>query len=59
MQVIVDTAGAVREVKVESGDPQLAPSAVDAVRQWRFTPYQINGSNEEFQANIVVRFKLP
>ena len=59
IQVIVDREGAVRELRVEDGDPQLAPAAVEAVRQWRFTPYQSNGANEEFQAHVIVRFKLP
>jgi TonB family protein len=59
MRVVVDGDGVVRDVKVQNGDPQLAPSAVEAVRQWRFTPYQVNGSNEEFQAQVVVHFKLP
>jgi hypothetical protein len=32
---------------------------VDAVRQWRFAPYQSNGVNQGFQARLVVHFRLP
>jgi protein TonB len=59
MRVIVDQEGLVRDVQVEDGNAQLAPAAVDAVRQWRFTPYQSNGVNQEFQARLVVHFRLP
>jgi TonB family protein len=59
MRVIVNQDGAVRDVQVEDGSPQLAPAAVDAVRQWRFNPYQVNGASHEFQARLVVHFRLP
>jgi TonB family protein len=59
MRVIVDQEGLVRDVQVEDGDVQLAPAAVDAVRQWRFAPYQSNGVNQGFQARLVVHFRLP
>jgi TonB family protein len=59
MRVIVDQEGLVRDVQVEDGDAQLAPAAVDAVRQWRFAPYQSNGVNQGFQARLVVHFRLP
>lgn len=59
MRVIVNRDGVVRDVQVEDGNPQLAPAALDAVRQWRFTPYQVNGAPHEFQARLVVHFRLP
>jgi TonB family protein len=59
MRVIVNQDGVVRDVQVEEGSPQLAPAALDAVRQWRFTPYTVNGASHEFQARRVVHFRLP
>ena len=59
MSVVVNETGVVREVTVESGDPQLAPSAVEAVRQWRFRPYPTPETSEEFRARIAMQFKLP
>jgi TonB family protein len=59
MRVIVNQDGVVRDVQIEDGNPQLAPAALDAVRQWRFTPYQVNGERHEFQARLVVHFRLP
>jgi TonB family protein len=59
MSVVVNETGVVREVTVESGDPQLAPSAVEAVRQWRFRPYPSAETSEQFRARISMQFKLP
>jgi protein TonB len=41
-------------VKVVSGPPLLAQSAMDAVRKWRYTPYLLNGKpvKKETQINI-------
>jgi len=59
MRVIVDSQGAVRQVSIESGDDLLSPAAVEAVRQWRFTPYHPKDVDQEFQTRVIVRFKLP
>jgi len=59
LRLQVDAEGVVQEVRVDSGDPLLAPAAVDAVRQWSFMPYHPHGSNQEFLAHVIVRFKLP
>ena len=59
MRVIVDAEGTVRQVSVESGDELLSPAAVEAVRQWRFTPYHPKDVDQDFQTRVIVRFKLP
>lgn len=42
---VVDTTGHATDVSVKSGtDKDLATAAVDAVKQWRFTPAQVNGA---------------
>jgi len=51
--------GAVREVKVISGDPQLVHAAADAVRQWRFQPHHSKGKPTDFETRITVNFSLP
>jgi len=55
----VGTDGAVREVKVISGDPQLVQAAADAVRQWRFQPHHFKGKPTDFETRITVNFSLP
>jgi protein TonB len=59
LSVLVGTDGAVRELKVVSGDPLLAKAATDAVRQWRFRPHRSNDGSVEFETRITVNFALP
>jgi protein TonB len=51
--------GTVTGVRVTSGDLMLANSAVDAVKQWKYRPYLLNGEPVEIQTQITVNFKLP
>lgn len=55
----ISKSGNVSAVKVVSGDRQLANSAMDAVKQWKYKPYLLNGSPVEVQTQITVNFKLP
>jgi len=55
----ISPAGNISAVKVLSGDQQLAKAAADAVRQWKYKPYLLNGSPVEIQTPITVNFKLP
>jgi protein TonB len=51
--------GDISGVKILSGDPTLARAAVDAVKQWKYKPYLLDGSPVEIQTQITVNFKLP
>lgn len=51
--------GNIKNVKVLSGEGVLAQAAVDAVRQWKYKPYYLNGDPVEIQTEITVNFKLP
>jgi len=55
----VSKTGSVAEVKVVSGDQLLIQSAVDAVKQWKYKPYLLNGDPVEIQTEISINFKLP
>jgi protein TonB len=37
----------------------LAKSAVEAVRQWKYRPYLLNGEPVEIETQITVNFRLP
>jgi protein TonB len=52
----VDSAGAVRTVRVVSGNRALAAAAVRAVRQWRYRPYLQDGQPVATETNIVISF---
>ena len=55
----VSKDGDISAVKILSGDQQLAHAATDAVKQWKYKPYLLNGSPVEIQTQITVNFKLP
>ena len=59
LQATITPEGKVEKVKVVKGHPILAQAAMAAVRQWRYTPYQLNGQPTSVQADIVVNFKVP
>ncbi len=55
----ISKAGNISAVKIVSGDPRLARAAVDAVKQWKYKPYLLNGEPVEIQTQITMNFKLP
>ncbi|HET7442162.1 MAG TPA: TonB family protein [Terriglobales bacterium] len=57
VQVLED--GAVGTIAVVSGDPALTPSAINAVKQWRYQPAPANGKAIESQTRVTVKFTLP
>lgn len=59
LEALVGKDGSVQQLKLVSGDPQLAAAAADAIRQWRFRPYQSDGQVVEFSTNVSVDFRLP
>ncbi len=59
LMATISKDGSVTGVKVLSGDLMLANSAVEAVKQWKYRPYLLNGEPVEIQTQITVNFKLP
>jgi periplasmic protein TonB len=51
--------GNITHIKVLSGDAQLVKAASDAVKQWKYKPYLLNGEPVEIQTQVTVNFKLP
>ena len=52
----VDKNGAVGNVRAIDGDPMLAQAAVEAVKQWIYKPYILNGEPVEVETTAVVSF---
>jgi TonB family protein len=55
----ISKQGVITNVKVISGDAMLARPAADAVRQWKYRPYLLNGEPVEIQTQITINFKVP
>ncbi len=58
LRVLFDTEGAVKAVRLLSGHCWLFPAALEAVRQWRIEPVQVNSEPVELEAMIAVDFRL-
>ena len=58
LEAIIDRDGYVRDAKVLRSVPMLDDAAVDAVRQWQFTPTLLNGMPVEVIMTLTVNFSL-
>jgi len=59
IDAVVAVDGRVDEIQLVSGDSRLAPAALQAVRQWRYTPYALNGKPIPKQTRITISFIAP
>jgi periplasmic protein TonB len=59
LMATVSQSGDITAVKVLKGDPQLTKAASDAVKQWKYKPYLLNGEPVEITTQVTVNFKLP
>jgi protein TonB len=55
---MINQTGDVVSLDLVSGDPLLAPAAMDAVRQWKYRPYLLNGKAVAVETQITVNFTL-
>jgi TonB family protein len=58
LSAVIDKDGTVESLSLVSGHPLLVPAAMDAVKQWRFRPYTLNGQPVEVKTQINVNFHL-
>ncbi|MBI3477000.1 MAG: energy transducer TonB [Acidobacteria bacterium] len=58
LQAEIDKNGDMREVHLVSGDPLLAPAALEAVRQWKYRPYLLDGQPVAVDTQVIVNFAL-
>ena len=58
MQVEIDKEGNIDKVELISGHPLLAPAAIDAVKQWKYKPYLLNGNPVYVETQVQVNFTL-
>jgi len=59
LQASIGKDGNIRNLKVLSGSPILVRAASDAVRQWKYRPYTLNGQPVEIDTQISIAFKSP
>jgi TonB family protein len=59
LQALIARDGSVRDVTLVRGSFALARAAVEAVKQWQYKPYVLNGQTVEVQTLVTVNFRLP
>lgn len=59
LQAWVAKDGSVRDVKLVRGPFVFAQAAFEAVKNWRYQPYQVNGEAVEMQTMVTLNFKRP
>jgi len=58
LEAVIDAEGRVESVRVLRSIPLLDQAAMDAVRQWKFTPTRLNGTPVPIVMTVTVNFKL-
>lgn len=58
LQATIGKDGSIQNLHVLSGHPMLTQAAIDAVRQWRYKPYLLNGEAVEVETTVQVNFTL-
>jgi protein TonB len=58
LQAVIGKDGSIQNLHAISGHPMLTPAAIDAVKQWRYKPYFLNGEPVEVDTQITVNFTL-
>jgi protein TonB len=59
LMATISKSGDISAVKILSGDSRLAHGAAEAVKQWKYKPYLLNGEPVEIQTQVTINFKLP
>ncbi len=58
LDAVIGKSGEVEQLKVLSGPKELQQSALDAVRQWTYKPFLVNGEPVEVKTTINVIYSL-
>jgi len=58
LHAVISKDGSIEGLTLVSGHPMLAPAAIDAVKQWKYKPYLLNGEPVEVDTEVVVNFTL-
>jgi protein TonB len=58
LQASISAAGTIEKLRVASGPAMLRQAALDAVRDWRYRPYELNGEPVEVETTVNVIFAL-
>src|SRR5882672_1023944 len=58
LKVIIDKQGKLSQITILSGNVLLIDAAVEAMKQWTFRPYLLNGDPVEVESTTMFRFNI-
>jgi protein TonB len=58
LQATISKSGTIENLHVLSGPAMLQQAAIDAVRQWRYRPYLLNGEPVDVETTVNVVFRM-
>jgi TonB family protein len=58
LEAVVTETGAVEKVNIVSGNPVLTKPAAEALKKWKFNPFQSDGKAVKALAQVSMSFKL-
>jgi protein TonB len=58
LRATISKDGMIENLQLLNGHPMLAQAAIEAVRQWRYRPYYLNGLPVEVETQVTVKFTL-
>jgi protein TonB len=58
LRAVISKDGSITGLTLVSGHPMLAPAAIEAVKQWKYKPYLLNGEPVEVDTEVQVNFTL-
>jgi TonB family protein len=58
MKAVINQTGEVESLDLVSGHPMLVAAAMDAVKQWKYRPYKLNGNAVRVETEVTVNFAL-
>jgi protein TonB len=58
LQAEISKEGTIQNLQLISGHAMLAPAAIEAVKQWRYKPYLLNGEPVAVETQVEVNFSL-
>jgi len=58
LQAEISKDGTIENLRLINGHPMLAPAAIEAVKQWRYRPYMLNGEPVAVETQVQVNFTL-
>jgi protein TonB len=58
LHAVIGKDGRIKNLNVISGNAMLTQAAVDAVQNWRYKPYLLNGEPTEVDTTVTVNFSF-